>query len=297
MVGFRLFQRHARWESNVDAYVDVELSAQERSKFERHTRTCPSCSARVREASALRRMLKEELTIHPVPRSFRITSAMLAESPAQVLPAPALWWPRLAQGVGGLAVAAFALLLVVDLNGASENSAPLQSASAEVADELPVARPAGSEPTDGAQERFSDGGDDMSGACTEDASPQPTLLVPQSAESGTFPYGNGQASGDDDGDFEASSKGATDPDTESTAADTGAGRDADAVAPNPEAIQSASAGTLSGADPQETADEARSTDGSDGRNVDGLLVAQVASAAIALAAAGTYLISRRKQEE
>ncbi len=129
MLGLRWFNRHARWERDIDAYVDAELPEPQRALFASHLAGCDICGELVAEASALKRMLSEELTEQPVPRSFRLTPAMLADAAPVVQPAPTPWWPRAAQAVGGLAVAAFAFLLVVDLSATSNDTFIAQSSA------------------------------------------------------------------------------------------------------------------------------------------------------------------------
>src|SRR5487761_2616491 len=64
------------------AHVDAIGAAAGRARFEAHMAGCERCSRRVEELTLVRSLLAA-LPPAPVPRSFRVTPEMLADSPAR----------------------------------------------------------------------------------------------------------------------------------------------------------------------------------------------------------------------
>lgn len=136
--------RHRWYAANVDAFVDDELAPAERARFERHLAGCSDCAPAVRQAQGLKRAVGALPEI-PVMRSFAVTETMLRRpqvaAPRRGLAGAAL---RTSQGLVAASIAALSVLVVVDVAGsgsgagslASPESATLQ-ASADSAD--PVA--------------------------------------------------------------------------------------------------------------------------------------------------------------
>lgn len=109
------FGRHMRWQKQLDAYVDGELSAGAAHRFDAHLRECARCGPEVAARRELKRMAAA-LPELPAPRSFRITPGMLVEAPerAQARGVPVVM--RVAQVTAGLAMVAFVGVLVADLS-------------------------------------------------------------------------------------------------------------------------------------------------------------------------------------
>lgn len=114
-----LFRPHQRWRRSIDAYADGELAPATARKFEAHLGRCAACAADVEAARSLRLLMSETPPV-AVPRSFRLTPAML-DAPRR--PAPERVSPRAgfvmraSQALAGVAVLAFAVLVVVDVSG------------------------------------------------------------------------------------------------------------------------------------------------------------------------------------
>ncbi|MGE0601363.1 MAG: zf-HC2 domain-containing protein [Dehalococcoidia bacterium] len=127
---FPFLNRHSWYSGRADAYADGELLAAERTRFEAHLTDCDECQAIVTAASQLRTAI-ERLPEVEVPRSFRITPQMLAETPkAARAPATPLYL-GLARAGAALSVAAFAVVFVVGALGSDSSSD--QTASREAA--------------------------------------------------------------------------------------------------------------------------------------------------------------------
>lgn len=118
-----LFRPHRRWRHMVDAYADGALDAADVRRFEAHIGTCDACRADVEAVRAIRRFMAEA-PAEPAPRSFRISPSMLAAPRPEPARAPrtgvsAGAFMRASQALAGVAVLAFAFLVVVDLSGAT----------------------------------------------------------------------------------------------------------------------------------------------------------------------------------
>lgn len=134
---------HSRQLRRLDAYLDGSIDSAGRNAFERHLQTCEVCTVRVAELSAIRSALRSLREPVP-PRSFRLTAAMTAAladpAPATVRQRVAPAWVRnTSRGVGALAAAGLAVLLVVDIvprsasDGDSTGGARLAASAGEAA--------------------------------------------------------------------------------------------------------------------------------------------------------------------
>ena len=124
------FARHSRWQKQLDAYIDGELSADALRKFEAHSVRCSACTAEMAGRRELKRMA-QVLPQLPAPRSFRITPGMLVEAPAA---RPTTGRPiamRVAQVTAGLAVLGFAAVLALDLAGSDEGGTTQQASQGD----------------------------------------------------------------------------------------------------------------------------------------------------------------------
>ncbi|GAB4337733.1 MAG: hypothetical protein Kow0010_25940 [Dehalococcoidia bacterium] len=118
-----LFRPHRRWRGMVDAYADGELDADDVRRFEAHLGGCHACRAQVDAARAIRSFLADA-PVESAPRSFRVTPAMLqaeGRAPAHAAGGArgAFAFMRASQALAGVAVLAFAFLVVVDLSGST----------------------------------------------------------------------------------------------------------------------------------------------------------------------------------
>ena len=119
----RFMRPHGRWLDEATAYVDATGVPAERARFEAHMAGCERCSRRVEELTLVRSLLAT-LPPAPVPRSFRLTPEMLADSPARAArmdrTPPSRTPLRLAQFATVAAVVAFATVFAFDrLSGSS----------------------------------------------------------------------------------------------------------------------------------------------------------------------------------
>lgn len=122
--------RHARWQKQLDAYIDGELSPDHVRRFEAHAAGCSGCAGAVAERRELKRMAAA-LPQMPVPRSFRITPGMLVDAPVAKAGGGRPVVMRLGQLTAGLAMVAFAGVLAADLSQSNENGTTQQQASGE----------------------------------------------------------------------------------------------------------------------------------------------------------------------
>lgn len=131
----RLFSRwgHGRWRDAVDAYVDGELSRQERKRFEAHLAFCQPCTVLVRERRTLKLMVSRmpEVT---APRSFRLTPEMAEQASGRPLAhadtARRPGWPlRTAQFTAGLAIVALTAVFAFDMTSGSSSTEYANKAS------------------------------------------------------------------------------------------------------------------------------------------------------------------------
>lgn len=130
----RLFDSHARYYREVDAFVDGELRDDAAARFEGHVESCIRC----RQAVTSARLAKQHLAALPEARLFRsfmLTPGMVAE-PAS---APSVARPRLlyaSRAVSAAGIAAFALFGTLQLTGTGEDSpAPREAASTGLAED------------------------------------------------------------------------------------------------------------------------------------------------------------------
>lgn len=125
------FGRHKQWRSDVDAFVDGELTGERVSRFEAHLSGCAGCMALVAERGETKRMTMALPDVRAL-RSFRLTPGMLVE-PTVVRESrgtPVL--ARFAQVTVSIAVVAFAAVVVADLSsGGDVNDATLQSTTGD----------------------------------------------------------------------------------------------------------------------------------------------------------------------
>lgn len=139
---------HARLQRQLGAFVDGSLDAARDTQVRRHVDACAACKEHVAHLRGLRTALRS-LPHPPVPRSFRLTPAMLATTAPAVAPSrvarPAFQappWARAGMRVTGtLAAVVLAVLVVVDLtpgSGSSPESA-VSMAGAPVADGVAAA--------------------------------------------------------------------------------------------------------------------------------------------------------------
>ena len=118
-----LFRPHRRWRRRVDASVDAELVAPDVRRVAVPLGGCDACRAQVDAARAVRQLLADA-PVEPAPRSFRVTPAMLQAQGRAAERAgaagPGMYaFMRASQALAGVAVLAFAFLVVVDLSGST----------------------------------------------------------------------------------------------------------------------------------------------------------------------------------
>lgn len=116
----RLFDSHARFARDVDAFVDGELPEVAAARFTGHLATCSRCERAVAAARAAKAHLVS-LPQAALPRSFVLTPAMVA-APPRPSPAtrPALLHATRAVSAAG--IAALALFGTLQLTGVGEDS-------------------------------------------------------------------------------------------------------------------------------------------------------------------------------
>ncbi len=298
---FRWFNGQDRWQRDIDAYVDGELAADDLARFESHIMDCAACTALVGEASALKRMVSSELAQHPAPRSFRLTPAMLAESKPVDAPAQMPWWPKAAQAVGGVALAAFAVLVVVDLSGptssgdfdttraSSDGAAESESMELDTA-EAPAASP---QPGGGSADDVSEDAPPREGAAAPVAGNEKDpegddddTSMQSAADESERPTDAGAVAAD-----ETSSQDLEDANGDGGMADEEPAADQDEAA---FADEGRSMGEAGGGSPASGLEQAVRSDDS---GFDGLLAAQVIAGIVAAGAGVTYIASRRRNQE
>jgi len=120
---FGLFRRNQRWERQVDAHLDGRLTPVERALLGERVDESAEVRRTYEDSLALKRSLRA-MPVHPVPRSFAITEAMLeAGQPVHAHHVRgARVTMRLSQATAFAAVAAFGILLGFDLSGDGEGS-------------------------------------------------------------------------------------------------------------------------------------------------------------------------------
>jgi hypothetical protein len=119
---FGWLRRRDHSAESITAYIDGELSAAERARFEADLRQSPQLQQEVETERVLKAVLKSALPEVPAPRSFALTEEMVGRTHA----APAPGWfnlaaMRTAQATAAVAVFAFVTLIVVDLGNTTRN--------------------------------------------------------------------------------------------------------------------------------------------------------------------------------
>jgi len=139
----RLFNRQHSYDSSVDAFIDGELTAPERAKFEQHLAGCDRCQVAVVDSRSAKRLMAK-LPAVAVPRSFTLTPEMAAANRPERTRSRATGTPLylgLARMGAGLSVAAFASVFVVTSLGSESaddgDTASLSSADAPVSGQAP----------------------------------------------------------------------------------------------------------------------------------------------------------------
>lgn len=139
MFRLNLFSRHAFFSDNVDAFVDGELRGADFARFQAHLGRCERCSDAVAEA----RILKSSFNAAPrraVPRSFVLTPAMVAETPARQAQDQAS--PRflgLARVAAAVSVVAFLSVFVVSALNPSDDDSTNTASPLSERNSVPVA--------------------------------------------------------------------------------------------------------------------------------------------------------------
>lgn len=122
---------HRRWEQEIAAFADGELTLRDAARFEEHLAVCASCASEVAGHRAVRAALAGLPELR-VPRSFVLTPEMAAAH-APVRRAP-VWALRTAQAATAVALAGLVTVVGVDLanvGGASQQSATTAAAPLE----------------------------------------------------------------------------------------------------------------------------------------------------------------------
>jgi hypothetical protein len=201
----RLFDRHGRWESRLDEYVDGRLDPRVRGEFEAHMAGCAACTEAVAGVTATRTLLAALPEREP-PRSFRLTPEMASEPAGPAMPAPKpsprpAWAMRSAQALAGLAAVGLVTVVSIDLSqDDGGGDASMSTLSAEEAQPLTAETTAGDAGSAPAQSESalpshseSDGSAEDDGTGPEDFSNEPAAEAPP-------------ASGDDDAGGDANER-------------------------------------------------------------------------------------------
>ncbi len=126
-----------RWRNDVSAYVDGELGAARRGRFERHLAGCAGCASLVAEERALKQMLAAALPEVAPARSF-LLSAEVAPirrvTPARRPTAGSLVFLSRATGFAA-AAAIFAIAVTVAIDVSDEGGGDFQAASRQSGDD------------------------------------------------------------------------------------------------------------------------------------------------------------------
>ncbi|MBA4181551.1 MAG: hypothetical protein C0506_13255 [Anaerolinea sp.] len=179
---FAFLRRHSKFQDQVDAYLDGELSTAENNQFEIHIARCDSCAAAVRDGRELKAMFSSLAPVES-PRSFGLTPAMVAGIPVRPQPArqPALAL-RFAQITAGVAIMALAAVAVADFTGGNSGS----NGDQRMASDGGAENSAKSAP-----EAASTAGPATSGAGALDRGASPPAALPTPIGSGVEAQGNG----------------------------------------------------------------------------------------------------------
>lgn len=124
-----LFDSHARFARDVDAFVDGELPDGPTARFAAHLASCSSCGRTVAEARRAKAHVAS-LPEQSLPRSFILTPEMAA-APARATPVPRPALLYATRAVSAAAVAAFVLFGTLQLTGTGEDS-PASSDAASI---------------------------------------------------------------------------------------------------------------------------------------------------------------------
>lgn len=130
---FGLFRRNRRWERQVDAHLDGRLTPVERALLGERIDESGEVRRTYEDSLALKRSLRA-MPVHPVPRSFAITEAMLAAR-QQVHTHHARGarvTMRLSQATAFAAVAAFGIMVGIDVSGDGEGAMSSANGVAEL---------------------------------------------------------------------------------------------------------------------------------------------------------------------
>jgi hypothetical protein len=147
---FSFFNRHGRLAALVDAYVDGELRGAELAAFEAHHPACASCSRVIGEARTLKASLSALPSVE-VPRSFRLTPAMVGQSRPVPVNARAPLYLGLARAGAALSVVAFASVVAFSTfgsssDGESDASTASRQANTDLQYDAAGANPSANEP-------------------------------------------------------------------------------------------------------------------------------------------------------
>lgn len=123
---FMLFQRHAHFAAEVDAFVDGELRPERRERFAAHVAACARCASRLDSAESLKRAIQSMPEVVTT-RSFAITPAMAAvPERRRTQPRSTPVYLNLVRAGAAVSVAGFAAVLAFgafDSNETTSNSA------------------------------------------------------------------------------------------------------------------------------------------------------------------------------
>lgn len=160
---------HSSLRAMADAYADGELAPREAARFEAHFGACEECRAAV-EAT---RALKASLAAMPeaaVPRSFRLTPAMVSTHQPLRARAATPGFLVVARVAAAASVAAFGIVATLNFSSTGGNGDRSIAASGSPANEAAELKSADGAPA---------GGDDA-GATAQDTSSQPGVASPSS---------------------------------------------------------------------------------------------------------------------
>lgn len=123
-MNLKLFRRggHARWQEQLDAYLDGELAPAAVRRFEVHLEACSACAVALETTRGLKAALASQPGLQ-APRSFALTPAMAGGREPARPPRPLAVTYRLAQATAFAAIAGFATLVVVDASGGGSPAA------------------------------------------------------------------------------------------------------------------------------------------------------------------------------
>ena len=241
----------------LSAYLDGELPQERASAVEAHVAACDACTSMLEGMREVRTMLRA-LPEADAPRSFRLRQADVEASPRRGVPAPPTPLMRLMPALSAAAVIVFAVAVSFDFaSGTSRDANTMFEAAAQRTQGLEYS----------ANDEAAPNAEDGAGAAS------PVLPAPGAVE-------GSDSGGEDDTEDPAA------PDAPAFA-ERGSAPDADAASP--------AAGNVA---PAATAEaiESSTAASDDGNNLT-LRIVQIASAAVAIAAAGVALRMWRRGSE